>query len=157
MTTVNFVIHGEPASKANSRQLVTIRGRPAFIKSKKARDYVKLFDQQCQTLPELLEGDLAVVIKIYYASRRPDLDESVILDCMQGDSTLYARGDSVENSWKFIDPILKAWKDDPDIPIYGYPAGTWGPEHINELIEGKDMAWRNASSNLSHDGEYCEL
>ena len=52
MTTVNFVIHGEPASKANSRQLVTIRGRPAFIKSKKARDYVKLFDQQCQTLPE---------------------------------------------------------------------------------------------------------
>lgn len=87
----------------------------------------------------------------------PDAYERLILDCMQGDSTLYARGDSVENSWKFIDPILKAWKDDPDIPIYGYPAGTWGPEHINELIEGKDMAWRNASSNLSHDGEYCEL
>ena len=84
MTTVNFTIIGEPASKANSRQLVTIRGRPAFIKSKKARDYVKLFDQQCKALPEMLEGDLAVVIKIYYASRRPDLDESVILDCMQG-------------------------------------------------------------------------
>jgi glucose-6-phosphate 1-dehydrogenase len=87
----------------------------------------------------------------------PDAYERLILDCMQGDSTLYARGDSVKNSWKFIDPILKAWKDDPDIPIYGYPAGTWGPEHINELIEGKDVAWRNASSNLSHDGEYCEL
>tara|TARA_B100000780_G_C21100725_1_gene444178 strand:- start:174 stop:572 length:399 start_codon:yes stop_codon:yes gene_type:complete len=84
MTTVDFTIIGEPASKANSRQLVTIRGRPAFIKSKKARDYVKLFDQQCKALPEMLEGDLAVVIKIYYASRRPDLDESVILDCMQG-------------------------------------------------------------------------
>ena len=87
----------------------------------------------------------------------PDAYERLILDCMQGDSTLYARGDSVQNSWKFINPILKVWKDDPDIPIYGYPAGTWGPEHINELIEGKDMAWRNASSNLSHDGEYCEL
>jgi len=84
MTTVDFTIIGEPASKANSRQLVTIRGRPAFIKSKKARDYVKLFDQQCKALPDMLEGDLAVVIKIYYASRRPDLDESVILDCMQG-------------------------------------------------------------------------
>ena len=46
MTTVDFTIIGEPASKANSRQLVTIRGRPAFIKSKKARDYVKLFDQE---------------------------------------------------------------------------------------------------------------
>ena len=87
----------------------------------------------------------------------PDAYERLILDCMQGDSTLYARGDSVQNSWRFIDPILKAWKDDPGIPIYGYPAGTWGPEHINELIEGKYMAWRNASSNLSHDGEYCEL
>jgi len=87
----------------------------------------------------------------------PDAYERLILDCMQGDSTLYARGDSVENSWRFIDPILKAWKNDPDIPIYGYPAGTWGPEHINELIEGEDMAWRNASTNLSHDGEYCEL
>jgi hypothetical protein len=43
MTSVWFTIDGEPASKANSRQLVTIRGRPAFIKSKKARDYVKTF------------------------------------------------------------------------------------------------------------------
>ena len=87
----------------------------------------------------------------------PDAYERLILDCMQGDSTLYARGDSVENSWKFIDPILKVWQDNPKIPIYGYPAGTWGPEHINGLIEGKNMTWRNASSNLSHDGEYCEL
>ena len=97
MTTVNFIVHGEPASKANSRQLVTIRGRPAFIKSKKARDYVKLFDQQCQTLPELLEGDLAVVIKIYYSSRRPDLDESVILDCMQG--KIYANDRQVKQKY----------------------------------------------------------
>ena len=87
----------------------------------------------------------------------PDAYERLILDCMQGDSTLYARGDSVENSWKFINPILKIWQDNPKIPIYGYPAGTWGPKHINELIDGKNMAWRNASSNLSHDGEYCEL
>ena len=87
----------------------------------------------------------------------PDAYERLILDCMQGDSTLYARGDSVENSWKFINPILKIWQDNPKIPIYGYPAGTWGPEYINDLIDGKNMAWRNASSNLSHDGEYCEL
>ena len=87
----------------------------------------------------------------------PDAYERLILDCMQGDSTLYARGDSVENSWKFINPILKIWQDNPKIPIYGYPAGTWGPEHINELIDGKNMGWRNASSNLSHDGEYCKL
>lgn len=83
LTTVDLKIYGEPASKANGRKLVTIRGRPAFIKSKKARDYVAMFDKQCPVLQELLEGDLSVTITIFYATRRPDLDESVILDCMQ--------------------------------------------------------------------------
>ena len=77
-----FTILGEPASKANSRMLVTIKGRPAFIKSKKARDYVKEFQKQCPTLDPLMEGDLSVTMTIYYKTRRPDLDESV--DCMQG-------------------------------------------------------------------------
>lgn len=83
LTTVDFKIYGEPASKANSRKLVTIRGRPAFIKSKKARDYVAMFNKQCPVLTEMLEGDLSVTMTIFYATRRPDLDESVILDCMQ--------------------------------------------------------------------------
>ena len=84
MTTVHLEIYGDPASKANSRQLVTIRGRPAFIKSKKARDYVAAFDKQCPTLSELIEEDVSVTMTIFYKTRRPDLDESVILDCMQG-------------------------------------------------------------------------
>ena len=79
-----FTVFGEPASKANSRQLVRLNNRPMFIKSKKARDYVSAFKLQCPKLPVLTEGDLVVHIKIYYASRRPDLDESVILDAMQG-------------------------------------------------------------------------
>ena len=79
-----FVVNGEPASKANSRMLVTIKGRPAFIKSKKARDYLKEFSSQCPTLDPLLEGDLSVTMTIYYRTRRPDLDESVVLDAMQG-------------------------------------------------------------------------
>ena len=81
---VFFTVFGEPASKANSRQLVRLNNRPMFIKSKKARDYVGTFQLQCPKLPVLMEGDLVVHIKIYYASRRPDLDESVILDAMQG-------------------------------------------------------------------------
>jgi Holliday junction resolvase RusA-like endonuclease len=85
MTSIFFTINGEPASKANSRRLVTIKGRPAFIKSAKALAYVKSFKEQCPEMgDQMLEGDLEARIKIYYASRRPDLDESVILDCMQG-------------------------------------------------------------------------
>ncbi len=80
---VQFEVVGEPASKANSRKAVVIRGKPAFMKSQKARDYVKAFGEQCPTLPELITDDVLVEILIYYASRRPDLDESLILDCMQ--------------------------------------------------------------------------
>lgn len=81
--SIKFVVLGEPASKANSRKLVRFGNRPAFIKSQKARDYVNAFKLQCPKLTELMQGDLSVTMTIYYASRRPDLDESVILDCMQ--------------------------------------------------------------------------
>jgi glucose-6-phosphate 1-dehydrogenase len=79
----------------------------------------------------------------------------LLLDCMQGDATLYSRGDAVEKAWEFVQPILDAWKKDPDIPIYGYPAGTWGPEIVDDLME--DGMWRYPCKNLDHDGEYCEL
>lgn len=77
-------VKGEPASKANSRRFVQIKGRPFFIKSKKALDYVKTFEAQAEKLEELIECDVAAHITIHYKSRRPDLDESVILDCLQG-------------------------------------------------------------------------
>lgn len=87
----------------------------------------------------------------------PDAYERLLLDCMQGDATLFARGDSVEAAWKYIDPILKAWKEDDSIPIYGYPAGTWGPEGVDALIEGENMVWRYPCKNLADDGIFCEL
>ena len=84
MESISFSILGEPASKANSRKAVVIRGRPAFIKSDKARGYVKMFEAQCPKLDDLIVEDVKVEMIIYYATRRPDLDESLILDCMQG-------------------------------------------------------------------------
>ena len=81
---INFIIDGEPASKSNSRKIVTFGKRPALIKSEKARNYEKMFAQQCPQLENLIENDVKVELIIYYASRRPDLDESVVLDCMQG-------------------------------------------------------------------------
>ena len=79
-----FVVEGEPASKSNQRKIVSFGGRPALIKSDKARKYEKTFHSQCPKLDEMLEGDLAGCMRIFYASRRPDLDESLILDLMQG-------------------------------------------------------------------------
>ena len=84
-----FIVFGEPASKANVRRLVTIRGRPAFIKSKKANDYMASLKGQCMEDAKRqgivpTDKDLRVEMMIFYASRRPDLDESVILDGLQG-------------------------------------------------------------------------
>ncbi len=83
---LEFTIKGEPASKANSRRLVTIKGRPAFIKSSKALNYEKAALYQLRAVTrgrEALLKPCGVNIVIYYASNRPDLDESVILDVLQ--------------------------------------------------------------------------
>jgi Holliday junction resolvase RusA-like endonuclease len=79
-STITFTILGEPASKANSRRWT---GK-FLIKSEKALNYSDMFKQQCPVLDPLMEGDLRVTIKIWYASRRPDLDASLIFDLMQG-------------------------------------------------------------------------
>lgn len=81
---IRFTVLGEPASKANSRRLVRFGNRPAFIKSAKAISYTQAFQLQCPKLSPPIEDDVAVWLRIWYASRRPDLDESVILDAMQG-------------------------------------------------------------------------
>lgn len=84
MFDVTFTVYGEPASKANSRKMVLIKGRPALIKSSKARGYVTTFESQCPVMEVPTTDDVVVEMMIHYASRRPDLDESLILDCMQG-------------------------------------------------------------------------
>lgn len=81
---IAFTILGEPASKANSRKIVTICDRPSVIKSEKAREYEA--DALRQIPPKArqrLEGPVRVTLRIFYASERPDLDESVVLDVLQ--------------------------------------------------------------------------
>ncbi|WP_349609116.1 hypothetical protein [Cupriavidus sp. DF5525] len=83
-TRIVFTILGECASKANSRKIVTINGRPASIKSEKARKFE--YDARRQIPPaarQMLEGPVRVTLHLFYASERPDLDESVLLDVLQ--------------------------------------------------------------------------
>lgn len=77
-------IFGEPASKSNSRRLILRGNKPRIIKSNKALQYADLFRLQVRIRPNLLEGDLSISMIIFYYSRRPDLDESLILDLLQG-------------------------------------------------------------------------
>lgn len=71
----------------------------------------------------------------------PEAYERLLLDCILGDSTLYARRDMTERGWEIVTPILEAWKKPaPDFP--NYEAGTWGPQAAFELIERDGRHWR---------------
>lgn len=84
MTSIAFVILGEPASKANSRKIVAFGKRPASIKSDKARNFEECALPQIPQVARMqITGRVRAVIRIFYASERPDLDESVVLDVLQ--------------------------------------------------------------------------
>jgi len=87
----------------------------------------------------------------------PSAYERLLLDAMLGDATLYARGDAVEAAWEFVQPILDYWKNDSSAALYGYPAGTWGPDVADQLITEPEITWRYPCRNLAEDGIYCEL
>jgi hypothetical protein len=107
LQVLSQIIFGEPASKANSRRVVHYGGMSRLIKSKKALSYSDVFKQQCGKLPTLMTGDLRVTLHIFYASRRPDLDESLILDLMQG--LIYENDRQVKERHCY-------WGLDPDNP-----------------------------------------
>ena len=71
----------------------------------------------------------------------PEAYERLLLDCMLGDSTLYARRDMTERGWEIVTPLLEAWKQ-PATDFPNYAAGTPGPQAADELIEHDGHHWR---------------
>ncbi len=68
--------------------------------------------------------------------------ERLLLDCMKGDQTLFARQDGIEAMWTVVDPIIKRWETThaPEFP--NYAAGSWGPDKANELLSADGRQWR---------------
>jgi Holliday junction resolvase RusA-like endonuclease len=84
MTRVAFTILGEPASKANSREIVKRGDKVASIKSDKALGFEASALRQIPPAARVrMAGPVRVFLTIFYASRRPDLDESIVLDVLQ--------------------------------------------------------------------------
>lgn len=81
----------------------------------------------------------------------------LIEDCILGDATLFTRSDAVEASWKFFDPVLNYWTNNADAPLYGYPAGTWGPLESEAMMHEHGAEWTNPCKNLTNTDQYCEL
>jgi glucose-6-phosphate 1-dehydrogenase len=72
----------------------------------------------------------------------PEAYERLLLDVLRGDSTLFTRSDEVEAAWRVVDPILTAWREQPDFPLAHYAPGSWGPAEADTLFTGPDQAWR---------------
>jgi glucose-6-phosphate 1-dehydrogenase len=69
--------------------------------------------------------------------------ETLLLDVMIGEATLFTRSDEVEAAWKIIDPVLNYWQENPANPMPTYPAGSWGPKEADDLIAECEAEWRN--------------
>ncbi|MEK6192093.1 MAG: glucose-6-phosphate dehydrogenase [Chloroflexota bacterium] len=77
-----------------------------------------------------------------FAVDSPDAYETLLLDCMVGDSTLFTRDDEVERAWQILDPIVDAWQAGQGGPIHFYAAGSWGPPAADGLLARDGREWR---------------
>jgi glucose-6-phosphate 1-dehydrogenase len=72
----------------------------------------------------------------------PDAYETLLLDALLGDSTLFARHDFVEASWGLISPVHDAWRAEGASGIPEYEAGHWGPPEADALLAADGHRWR---------------
>lgn len=71
----------------------------------------------------------------------PEAYERLILEVIQGDHTLFVRNEVVEQGWRIIDPILRAWEVAQTEPLETYEPGSWGPEAAERLIAENGWRW----------------
>jgi glucose-6-phosphate 1-dehydrogenase len=75
-----------------------------------------------------------------FLEEAPDAYQRLLLDLMLGDPTLFIRADEAEGAWSILEPVMRAWSESKEAPTY--PAGTWGPEEADELLERDGREWR---------------
>jgi glucose-6-phosphate 1-dehydrogenase len=76
-----------------------------------------------------------------FNSTPPEAYETLLLDIIQGDATLFMRADQVEAAWSVVMPILQGWQAVSPSDFPNYAAGTWGPEAAVALIAGDARSW----------------
>ncbi len=90
----------------------------------------------------LNQVDLRFCYRHAFEIESPDAYETLLLDVMLGDATLFMRADQIEAAWAVIDPVLGAWEEMGDQSLGRYEAGTWGPEEAEVLIAQEGRSWK---------------
>lgn len=78
----------------------------------------------------------------YFGLTPPEAYERLILDCILGDNTLFARSDEVFASWKLVTPVLETWETLKGEELSDYPSGSWGPKKADALLKTDGRKWR---------------
>jgi len=76
-----------------------------------------------------------------FQSPSPEAYETLLLDILLGDATLFMRADQIEAAWSVVDPVLEAWADKTPTDFPNYAAGSWGPEAANALLARDGRHW----------------
>jgi glucose-6-phosphate 1-dehydrogenase len=85
--------------------------------------------------------DMVFDYKGTYTTQAPEAYETLLLDTMLGDQTLFMRGDQVEAAWELIMPILSTWESKKSLNFPNYSADSWGPESAEALIARDGFHW----------------
>ena len=87
-----------------------------------------------------------------FRAKPPDAYETLLVDVMLGDGTLFKRADQIEAAWSIMTPILEVWElsAPPDFP--NYPAGTWVVEPAATLIARDGRNWLTPSISMTEEG-----
>jgi glucose-6-phosphate 1-dehydrogenase len=76
-----------------------------------------------------------------FKTTAPEAYETLLLDVMRGDATLFMRADQVECAWKVVAPVLDMWSSVPPSDFPNYSSGSWGPESAEALIAQDGRSW----------------
>lgn len=107
---------------------------------------------QLQSKVPGLEMNLNTVDVVFdYAGNKktdsPEAYETLLLDAINGDQTLFMRADQVETAWELIMPILNYWEKNKEQNFPNYSADSWGPENAEALIAKDGYHWFNLPDN----------
>ncbi len=77
-----------------------------------------------------------------FGHQSPSAYERLLHDVMEGDATLFIRGDEAERSWEIMDAVFAGWERPDAAPPALYEAGSWGPAEADRFLEQDGRAWR---------------
>jgi glucose-6-phosphate 1-dehydrogenase len=111
---------------------------PNYFRFRISPDLTAAFGMTAMDTEEKMIGQPVELLATHHpGASEVDAYERVLGDAMEGDATLFARQDYVEEAWRIVDPALK-----PGTPIFEYEPKSWGPSEVDKIVAPSD-GWHN--------------